>query len=265
MYRVRESSRRSYVCFDMLRLSNARGAIVAAFIAIVLGVMSPSGPAAAQVGDTSAFMPRAWQAGGGDVRPGARARSSRRHALSTSTALDEFDVPRRSSTASRIVERRRSGQRAVRVAAIQRTPTATYVDASPARGTAVKKKAKRTASNSMAGGLRSMMAPQPSLTGGGIAWRASSACLSGNLRSIMSVVASRYGGVTVNSTCRSPGHNRRVGGASKSWHLTGNAVDFRVRTASIGSLSGYLRSLSGGFKHYGGGRYHIDNGPKRSF
>ena len=81
----------------------------------------------------------------------------------------------------------------------------------------------------------------------------------------MAVVSSRFGPVTVNSTCRSYAHNRRVGGARKSWHLKGQAVDFRVRTASIGSLTAYLRSTAGGVKHYGGGRYHIDNGPKRSF
>ncbi len=100
--------------------------------------------------------------------------------------------------------------------------------------------------------------------GGGINWIASSSCLDGSLRSVLSQVASRFGSVTVNSTCRSAGHNRRVGGASKSWHLTGDAADFRIH-GNWGAASSFLRSTVGGFKHYGGGLFHIDTGPKRSW
>jgi uncharacterized protein YcbK (DUF882 family) len=71
--------------------------------------------------------------------------------------------------------------------------------------------------------------------------------------------------VTVNSTCRSASRNRRVGGAKRSWHLTGNAADFRVRGASVRSVYSYLRGMVGGMKHYGGGLFHIDNGPRRAF
>jgi uncharacterized protein YcbK (DUF882 family) len=79
-------------------------------------------------------------------------------------------------------------------------------------------------------------------------------------------VASMFGGVTVNSTCRSRGHNRRVGGASHSHHLTGNAVDFRVRGNWRGVWA-FLRSSGGvgGMKHYGGGLFHIDTGARRSW
>ena len=103
-----------------------------------------------------------------------------------------------------------------------------------------------------------------SVAGGGIAWRASSGCLAGNLRSAIAHVASAYGSVTVNSTCRSPGHNRSVGGAPKSWHLKGEAADIRVH-GNYAAASSYLRGQVGGFKHYGGGRFHIDNGPHRTF
>lgn len=102
-----------------------------------------------------------------------------------------------------------------------------------------------------------------SLTGGGIAWRASAACLASNLRSIVGSLVS-FGSVTVTSTCRSVSRNRRVGGARRSWHLTGNAVDVRVRGNVRGAL-GFLRGHGGGFKHYGGGLFHIDNGPHRRF
>jgi hypothetical protein len=108
-------------------------------------------------------------------------------------------------------------------------------------------------------------APAKSLTGGGVRWVASASCLNGTLRSVVSQVAS-YGSVTVNSTCRSKSHNAKVGGASKSHHLTGDAVDFRVR-GNVGKVYAFLRSHGsiGGVKHYGGGLFHIDTGPRRSW
>ncbi len=103
-------------------------------------------------------------------------------------------------------------------------------------------------------------------SGGGIRWAASSGCLNGSLRAVVAQVAASYGSVTVNSTCRSRGHNARVGGARKSHHLTGNAVDFRVRGNVRGAYA-FLRSSGnvGGLKHYGGGLFHIDSGPRRSW
>ncbi len=100
--------------------------------------------------------------------------------------------------------------------------------------------------------------------GGGIKWLASSGCLDGGLRSILAQVASRFGSVTVNSTCRSREHNRRVGGASQSKHLSGDAADFRVH-GNISAVAAFLRSQGGGYKHYGGGLFHIDNGPNRTW
>jgi opacity protein-like surface antigen len=102
--------------------------------------------------------------------------------------------------------------------------------------------------------------------GGGIRWVASSGCLNSTLRSVVAQVAANYGSVTVNSTCRSRSRNARVGGARKSHHLTGNAVDFRVRGGGRGVYA-FLRSLGGvgGVKHYGGGLYHVDTGPRRSW
>jgi uncharacterized protein YcbK (DUF882 family) len=84
------------------------------------------------------------------------------------------------------------------------------------------------------------------------------------LRAIVYETARRFGRVRVNSTCRSRSRNRRVGGASRSWHLTGQAVDLRV-FGNIRGAAGYLRSAAGGYKHYGGGLFHIDNGPNRSW
>lgn len=101
-----------------------------------------------------------------------------------------------------------------------------------------------------------------SLTGGGVRWVASSGCLTSSLRAKVYKVAANYGRVTVSSTCRSKARNRRVGGAKRSQHLTGNAVDFRVH-GNWRAAAAYLRGHSGGFKHYGGGLFHLDTGARR--
>ncbi|MDX2290036.1 MAG: D-Ala-D-Ala carboxypeptidase family metallohydrolase [Hyphomicrobiaceae bacterium] len=103
---------------------------------------------------------------------------------------------------------------------------------------------------------------QKSLSGGGVRWAANAGCLNGSLKAVIYQVAANYGPVTVSSTCRGKSHNRRVGGAKGSHHLTGNAVDFRVH-ANAGAAAAFLRSRGGGFKHYGGGLFHIDTGPSR--
>lgn len=113
-------------------------------------------------------------------------------------------------------------------------------------------------------------APAPSarrsLSGRSIRWVASPSCLASPLRAILGQVASVFGPVTVNSTCRSSARNRHVGGAPRSYHLTGNAVDFRVR-GSYGAVLAYLgrqRSV-GGLKHYGNDVFHVDTGPRRTW
>ncbi len=108
--------------------------------------------------------------------------------------------------------------------------------------------------------------PKRSITGGGarIKWAASSRCLPARLRKAINYVARNFGRVRVTSTCRSRRRNRRVGGASNSWHLKGRAADLRV-FGNIGKAARYLRGVAGGYKHYGGGLFHIDTGPKRSW
>lgn len=105
-----------------------------------------------------------------------------------------------------------------------------------------------------------------SVTGGSarIHWAASSRCVPSRLRSAIAHVARNYGRVRVNSTCRSRRHNRRVGGASRSYHLKSQAADLRV-FGNIRAAARYLRGLGGGYKHYGGGLFHIDTGPRRTW
>jgi hypothetical protein len=98
--------------------------------------------------------------------------------------------------------------------------------------------------------------------GGGISWSADAGCLNGDLRAVLAEVAANYGAVTVNSTCRSHGHNAAVGGAAHSYHLSGNAVDFRVH-GNVAGAAAFLNDRVGGLKHSGGGLFHIDTGPRR--
>jgi hypothetical protein len=133
---------------------------------------------------------------------------------------------------------------------------------------------RKQASRSRPSGVRtaslgSSDAPKRSapVTGGGsVNWVASSGCLDGSLKSVIYSMASRFGSVTVSSTCRSQSRNRAVGGAPRSKHLSGDAADFRV-FGNISAAYAALRSNGsvGGLKHYGGGLFHIDNGDRRSW
>jgi hypothetical protein len=104
-----------------------------------------------------------------------------------------------------------------------------------------------------------------SVTGGSgrINWAASSRCVPARLRNAIHYVARNFGRVRVNSTCRSRSRNRRVGGASSSYHLKSQAADLRV-FGNIRAAARYLRNVAGGYKHHGGGLFHIDTGPKRT-
>lgn len=108
--------------------------------------------------------------------------------------------------------------------------------------------------------------PRRSLAGGSVSWTADRGCLNGTLRNVIASLASNFGPVTVNSTCRSKSHNARVGGAPRSLHLGGDAVDFRIH-ANASAAYASLRSNGsvGGLKHYGGGLFHIDTGDRRSW
>lgn len=162
---------------------------------------------------------------------------------------------------------RRKSARRTRLASLGDTTFPAVRSARSERRTAKRGVPRRTRLASLGGSVfEAKPATAPSVSGGGIRWAASSGCLNSGLRSVVAGVASMFGGVTVNSTCRSRGHNRRVGGARQSHHLTGNAVDFRVRGNWRGVWA-FLRSSGGvgGMKHYGGGLFHIDTGSRRSW
>ncbi|MDZ7822898.1 MAG: D-Ala-D-Ala carboxypeptidase family metallohydrolase [Ahrensia sp.] len=99
-----------------------------------------------------------------------------------------------------------------------------------------------------------------------IHFNAPSKCVPARLKSVLRNVAAKFGPITVNSTYRSPAKNRKIGGRSKSLHLSCAAVDFRVHGSTNGVLN-YLKNHSqvGGYKRYRSGFYHIDTGPKRTW
>jgi hypothetical protein len=106
------------------------------------------------------------------------------------------------------------------------------------------------------------------LTGEPIHWlpKASIDCLAVPLRGVLTDLATAFGPITVRWTCRDKQLNARVGGARRSYHLTGNAVDFNM-TGNYRAILAFLKGnkLVGGLKHYGQGAFHIDTGPRRTW
>ena len=108
----------------------------------------------------------------------------------------------------------------------------------------------------------------PSLAGDQIRWLplASIDCLAPPLRGVLTELAAAFGPLTVRWTCRNKSLNARVGGAKRSYHLTGDAVDFNM-TGNYRAILSFLKGskLVGGLKHYGQGAFHIDTGPRRTW
>jgi uncharacterized protein YcbK (DUF882 family) len=93
--------------------------------------------------------------------------------------------------------------------------------------------------------------------------KTSVSCVSSVLKTVIADVR-KIASIRINSTCRSKKHNKRVGGAKNSYHLTGRAVDF---TVTKGSRKAVLRFLRNNRNVGGIGVYrrhiHIDTGPRR--
>lgn len=72
--------------------------------------------------------------------------------------------------------------------------------------------------------------------------------------------------IYINSSIRCPSHNAAVGGAPKSQHITGNAVDIRAKGLPPSSVSDILKRLYP--DSHGIGLYntftHFDNRPNKA-
>jgi hypothetical protein len=91
-------------------------------------------------------------------------------------------------------------------------------------------------------------------------------CLPSKLLEVLYDAAMRFGDVRVISGYRSPSHNRRVGGASRSLHLECRAIDFFIQGPGTGVVDWLIaRREVGGYKRYPFGSFHIDNGPRRTW
>jgi len=117
-------------------------------------------------------------------------------------------------------------------------------------------------------GARNIQGFPSDVTQGKITLRASAptSCLPSDLRQVVADVAARFGPVSIESTHRTAGRNRRAGGASHSLHLSCRAIDFRIHARTRGVMA-FLSSHPdvGGLKMYRNGIIHIDNGSRRSW
>jgi hypothetical protein len=69
-------------------------------------------------------------------------------------------------------------------------------------------------------------------------------CFRPALRGVLAKISARFGRqVIVTSGYRSPGQNRRAGGARKSYHMSCMAADIKVPGVSPGTVARYARSL----------------------
>lgn len=91
-------------------------------------------------------------------------------------------------------------------------------------------------------------------------------CVPSKLKRVVDRVADEFGPVTVTSTNRWWLENWWKGGASNSYHLDCEAVDFTVR-ANPRAVVAFLKMQPavGGYKYYRSGHYHIDTGPRRTW
>lgn len=69
--------------------------------------------------------------------------------------------------------------------------------------------------------------------------------LEGNFKSVLEEVAGEFGGLTINSGYRSPGHNKAVGGAKNSRHMHGDAADIDMTGMSDADRAKLVDSLRG--------------------
>ena len=62
-----------------------------------------------------------------------------------------------------------------------------------------------------------------------------------DLVDLLQAVRDQFGPVVITSGCRCPEHNRRIGGAPRSYHMSGQAADVRIAGARHAAVFEWLR------------------------
>lgn len=96
----------------------------------------------------------------------------------------------------------------------------------------------------------------------------STQCLPQKLRGFVNELRNRFGNVEINSAMRNRNHNRQVGGARRSQHLSCNAIDFNIPGVSKRDVRLFLIanfSGRGGIGFYCNDRFHLDVGAARQW
>ena len=60
------------------------------------------------------------------------------------------------------------------------------------------------------------------------------------LLELLEAIRDRFGPVIINSGYRCVNHNRRAGGAQKSYHTIGKAADIRIKSTPLGEVAEWL-------------------------
>lgn len=90
-------------------------------------------------------------------------------------------------------------------------------------------------------------------------------CVPRRLKRVLNHTSRKFGKITVTSTKRDRGENRRKGGAKNSFHLKCKAADFTIN-ANRKDVLKFLKNHDGvgGYSSYTR-HYHIDTGPRRTW
>lgn len=96
----------------------------------------------------------------------------------------------------------------------------------------------------------------------------STSCFPPKLLSFINELRTRFGRVEINSGYRSRSHNRQVGGARRSQHMSCNAIDFSVPGVPRSEVKLFLTANfrgRAGVGFYCNNRFHLDVGNVRQW
>ncbi len=110
--------------------------------------------------------------------------------------------------------------------------------------------------------------PLSRMQGVRIATDDSTGCVPEKLKGFIDQLRTRFGRVDIRSGYRSRSHNRQVGGARRSQHMSCNAIDFSVPGVPKSEVRLFLTANfqgRAGVGYYCGDRFHLDVGNPRQW